>query len=162
MKIRSARFDEERRRYQLIFTCEDCAHFVPDSGAFDGARTFGEQVRHLGTVLQLSAVVLTGSGPPFPPGKANNGPEAVQGRDATIRFLRDSFTVARESIQTLTDANHMAKVQSLFGPVPRSSIAVSLLAHSYNHYGQMTVYARLNGIVPPGSVEHERGRGDFR
>jgi hypothetical protein len=126
--------------------------FVPMSGTFTGARTFGEQVRHLGTVLQLASVVLNGDSPPFKPGKGNNGPETVRGRDATIRFLRESFTAARASIQTLTEANHMETIPSLFGRVPRSSIAVSFLAHSYNHYGQMVVYARMRGIVPPGSI----------
>ncbi len=33
MKLRSARFHEEARRFRLLFTCEDCAHFQPGSGA---------------------------------------------------------------------------------------------------------------------------------
>jgi uncharacterized damage-inducible protein DinB len=27
----------------------------------------------------------------------------------------------------------------------------ALVAHSYDHYGQMVVYARLFGVVPPAS-----------
>lgn len=141
---------------------EPVFEFVPASGSFTGARTFGEQARHLGTVLQLAAVVLTGEKPPFRPGKGNNGPGEVRGRDATVRFLRESFDRARASIGTLTEENHMETVPSLFGCVPRASIAASFLSHSYNHYGQMTVYARLNGIVPPGSVPADRVRGDHR
>ncbi len=141
---------------------EQVFDFVPTSGSFTGVRTFGEQARHLGTVLQLAAVVLTGDDPPFRPGRGNNGPEEVRGRDATIRFLRESFTVARACLQTLTNSNHMETVPSHFGPVLRSSIAVSFLSHSYNHYGQMAVYARLNGIVPPGSVPADRVGGDHR
>lgn len=33
MTVDSPRFPAERRRYRLVFTCEDCAHFVPDTGA---------------------------------------------------------------------------------------------------------------------------------
>jgi hypothetical protein len=29
--LRSARFDEESRRYDLRYTCEDCGHFDPPS-----------------------------------------------------------------------------------------------------------------------------------
>jgi uncharacterized damage-inducible protein DinB len=131
--------------------------FVPGEGAFEGVRTFGEQVRHLATVLYLSAVVLTGKKPPFGPGTGNNGPDSVQARDQALDFLRESFAAARRSIGTLTDENHLDRVPSVFGPVPRSSIASSLLSHSYNHYGQMVVYARMNGVVPPRSVPSGAG-----
>lgn len=34
MKTRvDANFREEARRFRLSFTCEECAHFVPESGA---------------------------------------------------------------------------------------------------------------------------------
>ena len=33
----------------------------------------------------------------------------------------------------------------------RASIAALGLAHNNDHYGQMVVYLRMNGIVPPAS-----------
>ena len=41
-------------------------------------------------------------------------------------------------------------------PVPprqntRLQLAVDAVAHSYDHYGQMVEYLRMNGIVPPAS-----------
>jgi hypothetical protein len=30
--------------------------------------------------------------------------------------------------------------------------------HSYNHYGQMVVYARLKGIVPPANRREGKSR----
>jgi hypothetical protein len=47
----------------------------------------------------------------------------------------------------------MAEVQSPFGTnkVPLLSVATIPQWHSFDHYGQMAVYARMNGIVPPAS-----------
>jgi hypothetical protein len=44
-------------------------------------------------------------------------------------------------------------VPSAFGneKVPRVSMATVAVGHSYDHYGQMVVYARMNGVVPPAS-----------
>jgi hypothetical protein len=33
----------------------------------------------------------------------------------------------------------------------RVQFAVDAVAHSYNHYGQMVEYLRMNGIIPPAS-----------
>jgi hypothetical protein len=38
-----------------------------------------------------------------------------------------------------------------FGAQPRIVVAAGVAYHSCNHYGQMVVYARLNGVVPPAS-----------
>jgi len=40
---------------------------------------------------------------------------------------------------------------SFLGPSSRARILWTLLAHSMDIYGQMAVYLRLNGIVPPAS-----------
>jgi uncharacterized damage-inducible protein DinB len=36
----------------------------------------------------------------------------------------------------------------------RLQLAEDVVAHSYNHYGQMVEYLRMNGIVPPASRRH--------
>jgi hypothetical protein len=35
--------------------------------------------------------------------------------------------------------------------VARVSMASTAIWHSYDHYGQMVVYARMNGVIPPAS-----------
>lgn len=54
-------------------------------------------------------------------------------------------------MSSLTLENHMDPVGSAFGQMPRQAVAAGITFHSYNHYGQMVVYARMNGIVPPDS-----------
>ncbi len=47
----------------------------------------------------------------------------------------------------------METVKSPFGEgrVTRLGLATSVAAHCFDHYGQMVVYLRMNGIVPPAS-----------
>jgi hypothetical protein len=56
-------------------------------------------------------------------------------------------------MQSLTSANLTGMVKSAFGEgeVPRVSMATVAVWHTFDHYGQMVVYARMNGIIPPAS-----------
>ena len=53
---------------------------------------------------------------------------------------------------SLTVENPLYPVPSVFGRRPRSEAAAGVAYHSFDHYGQMVVYARMNGIVPPAIV----------
>lgn len=134
--------------------------FAPTEGAVAGVRTFGEQVRHVAAVIFMTSALVLEERPPYGPGTHNNGPDDIRSKAEVIRFLKASLVYARRAMASLTAANHLESVPSAFGPMPRSAIAAGVAYHSFNHYGQMVVYARLNGIVPPASVRtgDERAR----
>jgi uncharacterized damage-inducible protein DinB len=52
--------------------------------------------------------------------------------------------------QSVTDACTALKVSRKLTP-DTMDLIVMFLAHNSEHYGQLAVYARLNGIVPPAS-----------
>ena len=55
---------------------------------------------------------------------------------------------------TLTNQNLMLETTDPFNPKgkrPRVDSAGILFWHTFDHYGQMVEYARMNGIVPPAS-----------
>ena len=56
-------------------------------------------------------------------------------------------------MNSVTEQNLMQPIQSPFGEgsVPRVSMVTAPVWHSFDHYGQMVVYARMNGVVPPAS-----------
>ena len=62
---------------------------------------------------------------------------------------------AHKNIATLTAKNQLDNVKSPFdnGTVPRLMTASFVTAHTFDHYGQMVVYARMNGVVPPSSQQ---------
>ena len=53
--------------------------------------------------------------------------------------------------RSLTEANQLDPLKTYFGSPSRVEVAAGVTYHSYNHYGQMVVYARMNGVVPPAS-----------
>jgi hypothetical protein len=125
--------------------------FVPTDGAFIGARTFGEQVRHLATMIYMTAALVLQEKSPYGPGTNDNGPDPIRSKEEILEYLQGSFAYARRAMTSLTRENQLDPVQTYFGPMARSAVAAGIAYHSFNHYGQMVVYARMNNVVPPTS-----------
>ena len=90
----------------------------------------------------------------FPADPLDLSERQLQGmKDEIVKYLKDAFAYAHKANGTLTSQNLMGLVTSAFGKekVPRLSMATVATWHSYDHYGQMVVYARMNGVIPPAS-----------
>jgi len=130
----------------------DKYNFAPANGSFDGVRTFAQQVKHLAAVIYLvSAASLAEKVPVDTNGE--KGPDSAVTKEQIVVFLKGSFAYAHKAANTLTAANEMEPVESPFGKekVTRAGILNVAAWHSFDHYGQMVVYARMNGVVPPAS-----------
>jgi amino-acid N-acetyltransferase len=123
----------------------------PSAGAFDGARTFGEQVRHVATMLYMTAAIVRQERSPYGPGTNDNGPDTVRTKAECLDYLAGALAHARKAAASLTEENLFDRLQTYFGSQTRAEVAAGLVYHSYNHYGQMVVAARMNGVVPPSS-----------
>ena len=130
----------------------DLYDFAPTDGTFAGVRTFGEQVRHVATMIYMTSALVLEERSPYGPGTDNNGPDELRSKEEVVVFLRASLAYARRAMASLTQDNQMNLVPSAFGKMPRSAVAAGVAYHSFNHYGQMVVYARMNGVVPTASV----------
>jgi hypothetical protein len=128
--------------------------FQPRDGAFEGVRSFGEQVRHLATVVYVTAAILLQEKSPYGPGPGDNGPVSVEGKEQMVAYLKGSLAYARTAVDSLSQQNHLDPLKTYFGAQPRIEVAAGLIYHSYNHYGQMVVYARMNGVVPPSTAQN--------
>jgi hypothetical protein len=125
--------------------------FRPGDGEFTGVRTFGEQARHLATMIYMTAAIVLEEKSPYGPGTNDNGPDDLKTKDAIVAYLRSSIDYARRAMASLTEQNALEPLRTYFGSQPRIEVAAGVIYHSYAHYGQMVVYARMNGIVPPAS-----------
>ena len=127
--------------------------FAPTQGEFKGVRTFSQQISHIAATNYMVASAALGEENPFPPGADENGPPSIKGKTAVVKFLSDSFAYAHKAAATLTEANATEMMPSPFGggKMPRLAILTTVTWHTFDHYGQMVVYARMNGIVPPAS-----------
>ena len=126
--------------------------FAPANGTFSGVRTFRLQITHLATVIYEMSSAILEEKMQVDVGKSENGPDALKTKEDAVKYLKDAFTYAHKAMNSITDENVTASVASPFGgKATRASLADIAIWHSYDHYGQSVVYARMNGIVPPAS-----------
>lgn len=129
-------------------------NFAPPagSGKFDGVRTFAQQAKHIAAVNYMIAAAVLGTKPPVDTG-GESGPASVASKEQIVQFLKNSFIYLHTAMQSLTMDKATQMTQSPFGPNQTTRVAIALDAagHCFDHYGQMVVYARMNGIVPPAS-----------
>lgn len=131
---------------------EDKFNFAPTEGAFKGVRTYAEQIKHVAAVnYELAAALMEEKSPVEINGEA--GPASITSKADIIKYLKGSFAYVHKAIATINESNLTGKVKSPFGEgkVTRLGLATSVSWHSYDHYGQMVEYLRMNGIIPPAS-----------
>lgn len=128
--------------------------FAPKDGAFKGVRTFGMQAKHVGFVLfEISAAIL-GEKNPSVTGANENGPDNLKNKDEIVKYVKDAFAYAHKAFATLTNDNLMQETADPFNPKgkrTRVDSAGIMLSHTFDHYGQMVEYLRMNNIIPPAS-----------
>jgi hypothetical protein len=127
--------------------------FAPTGGEFNGVRTYAQQITHIAAVMYLVASAVLVEKSPSEMGTNENGPATLKTKDEIVAYLKAAFAYGHKAMASLTDKNLTEKVPSAFGKgtTPRLAMANVMLWHGFDHYGQMVVYARMNGIVPPAS-----------
>lgn len=127
--------------------------FAPTGGEFKGVRTFGQQASHTAAVIYAVAAAVLVEKNPTEMGKDENGPATLKTKEDIVKYLKDAIAYGHKAMATLTESNLLEPVPSAFGSgnVSRVSMASAAIWHSFDHYGQMVVYARMNGIIPPAS-----------
>jgi uncharacterized damage-inducible protein DinB len=114
-------------------------------------RSYAEQVMHVVIVDNQVLRLLR----PATPAPATN-PSATAKADV-LKALSDSFdwgttTIKEQSDQTMLQVEQVPAALQFLGPSTRYRVVSFLLGHTWDIYGQMAVYLRLNGIVPPASA----------
>jgi uncharacterized damage-inducible protein DinB len=127
------------------FTPQDLQ--VPGS-QFKGVRTFADQVMHLATDNMLIWSAVTGDSVRSDIEDVN-GPKNIKSKKEVIAYLKSSFAIGRKAIATLTDTNAMELLQFRWRKLPRLDLIFYALTHANEHYGQMALYLRMCGIIPP-------------
>jgi uncharacterized damage-inducible protein DinB len=125
--------------------------FAPKDGEFKGVRTFGQQVKHVACANYGFFNEVEHKEPPAD--CELGGPSRATTKAELMQYLRESFAYASQVMSRLTPANALDAVEGPYGG-KTTRLGVSTLAvwHATDHYGQLVVYLRLNGIVPPASA----------
>ena len=110
-------------------------------------RSFGEHVLHIAQINVMLTKALGGK-----------TPEPAINMKATtkadmIKAMSDSFDYGAKVIAEFNNTTIQETIQAPFmGPSTRARLMFFLNGHTQDTYGQMVVYARLNGVTPPASA----------
>jgi uncharacterized damage-inducible protein DinB len=113
-------------------------------------RSFAALIGHVAIGNAFFCAQATGERPQFP---ANL--EQATDKTVLVKALNDSLRYCDDVYTTTTDANVNALV-TLIGPAAKRTARGSVLlfntTHNNEHYGNMVVYLRLKGRVPPSTA----------
>ena len=123
--------------------------FTPTGGAFDGSRSFGDQVKHVACGnfafqrdREEDAARAVRAG----------GPNPARTKAELVTYLREWFPYTSGVLKTMTPANALEPAGGPYGgQSTRLGLATLAVWHASDHYGQLVIYLRMNGIVPPAS-----------
>jgi uncharacterized damage-inducible protein DinB len=109
-------------------------------------RTIAQLFGHIADAYFGMCAAADGSKPP------QQGIEnSATTKAALAKALADGVSYCQSVMKRMTDQKGAEKVEFYFGPTPRLSILYFVTTHTYEHYGNLVTYMRLNKIVPPSS-----------
>ena len=129
--------------------------WTPTQGEFKGVRSFAEQLKHLAADNYLLGAGILGERAPGDTGPGESGSRAVSSKAEVIAYVRASFLYMRRAATAVDDENAVVPTPEISpwpaGTATRLGLAIEDMVHTWDHYGQLEEYLRMNGIVPPAS-----------
>jgi uncharacterized damage-inducible protein DinB len=104
---------------------------------------FGDQLVHVAGITQRFIDTAKGT--------KTDAHHGAMAKPEVIALLKKTFQTAQDMISPLTDAQLAEPMKFPFGDrtVTRATFWQGPLFQIRNHHGQLVVYLRMNGIVPP-------------
>jgi uncharacterized damage-inducible protein DinB len=124
---------------------EDKFKFKPT----DPQRDYGQQILHVAQV-NFKFLQAIGAKTPMP-----NIDLKATTKAGIVKALEDTFDYGTAILNEQTDQTMLmpaAMPPGFLGPSSRARMFTFLIGHTWDIYGQMAVYLRLNGVTPPASV----------
>ena len=113
-------------------------------------RSFGELVGHLAMANFFFCAQVKGEKMPV-----TTNLEKVADKAALVKGLKDSFSFCDGAYDALTDAN-FGQIVKMPGAKPSEAARGAVLffntTHNNEHYGNIVLYMRLKGHVPPSTA----------
>jgi hypothetical protein len=100
---------------------------------------------------RMAAYILTQR--PTREQESETGPDAIRSKAQIMDYVKGSFTALHRAVSVINEANMLEPMAAFPSSrqKTRLQLALDVVGHSYDHYGQMVEYLRMNGIVPPAS-----------
>jgi len=133
---------------KLIAMAEDFPEDKYDFKPTPAERSFAEQLLHAASSCYYFTDTVTGQKLPTEDPKRDQ----YKSKADVVRFVKKSFADGAAAIQSQGDKG--LRTEFVYLPQQKSrsiDIAYGIIEHSGEHYGQLVVYYRLSGLVPPES-----------
>jgi hypothetical protein len=129
---------------------DDKYSFPPSNGEFKNVRTFAEQLKHRAANNYRMAAKIIGE-KPVADQESEKGPDSITAKTEIVRYVQGSFEALHKAVATIDQKNEVETLEGVSGTWQRArlGLAIDAVAHSFDHYGQLLEYLRMNGIVPP-------------
>ena len=133
---------------KLIAMAEDFPEDKYDFKPVPAERSFAEQLLHVAGSNDLFTAVAKGEKPVDDEARAHYKVKA-----GVVAYLKKSFADGAAVIQSKGDSGmaHTVTDPESHETVSLVDLAYGLIEHSGEHYGQLVVYYRVAGLVPPES-----------
>lgn len=140
---------------KLVAMAQDFPEDKYDFKVEKDQRTFAENLLHLAAVDYdlMSSVSGSKLGPDFGKNKHNPSRDAYKTKADVVKLIQQAVSDGASLIKQQGDAglNKVSKAAWGNRMVHNSWSWTSAIEHSAEHYGQLVVYYRANGMVPPDS-----------
>ena len=135
---------------KLIAMAEDFPEDKYDFKPTPAVHTFAERLIHAAEANQVFINALLGE---KMPGMDDPKRDQFKTKAEVVAFVKKSFSDGAGAIKAKGDKGMSALVVDPFSnqQTPISDFAYGFVEHSGEIYGQLTVYYRLSGLVPPES-----------
>ena len=117
-------------------------------------RSFGELVGHVANANFFFCSQAKGEPPP-----SKENFEKVADKAALVKGINDALKYCDDVYSATTDANFSSLITMAGAakkPASRGSVLVFNNAHNNEHYGNIVVYMRLKGHVPPSTARAQK------
>ena len=109
-------------------------------------RTMAQLFGHVADAMFGMCATAAGTKPP------RTGIEKETAKPMLLAGLKEGVSYCNSVYDGMTDQKGAETVPFVFGPnTPRLSVLYFVVTHTYEHYGNLVTYMRLNKIVPPSS-----------
>lgn len=134
---------------KLIAQAEDFPEDKYEYKPTPEVRSFAATLIHVAAVMYWYVDPATGKKPRYPDDPVRDN---LKTKAQIVAYVKKAVADGAAVIKQQGDAGAQASVTDWDKKVVRASdLAYAVIEHSGEHYGQLVVYYRLNGLVPPES-----------
>ena len=115
----------------------------------DTVRSYGQIIGHVADAQYLFCSLALG--------EKNPGLDIEHTKTSKadlVAALNTAFAYCDKAYDSMTDASAVQTIKLFGNDAPRMSALIVNNMHNMEHYGNLVVYMRMNGIVPPSSEQN--------